>query len=227
MGLLLGVFINASFLLGIWARPSVNIQIEKVYIFFIFRLNKYKPIYFTIQFFQNAFGYELVVVTPDLGLYYPCANLFDDQIKHAALEDGNGELPVAVNCRNIKGFDFTIITVKTNFCYLFTLSNAKRVIGLAASATSKGPQVKTTEPMDSIKVTNCSTIRFNFSTWRFCQKLHGVSSRGQKVRFFHLVGVDGGMDGWMDVIVFFVHDFFYTVELIEMKWKTYHYFNKI
>ena len=29
------------------------------------------------------------------------------------------------------------------------------VIGLAASATSKGPHVKTTEPMVSIKVTNC------------------------------------------------------------------------
>ena len=29
-------------------------------------------------------------------------------------------------------------------------------IGLAASSTSKGPQVKTAEPMDSIKVTNCS-----------------------------------------------------------------------
>ena len=43
---------------------------------------------------------------------------------------------------------------------LFTLSNAKHresiVIGLAESATSKGPQVKTTEPMVSIKVTNYS-----------------------------------------------------------------------
>ena len=29
-------------------------------------------------------------------------------------------------------------------------------IGLAASSTSKGPQAKTTEPMDSTKVTYCS-----------------------------------------------------------------------
>ena len=29
-------------------------------------------------------------------------------------------------------------------------------IGLAASSTSKGPQVKTTEPINSIKVKNCS-----------------------------------------------------------------------
>ena len=29
-------------------------------------------------------------------------------------------------------------------------------IGLGARSTSKGPQAKTTEPMDSIKVTYCS-----------------------------------------------------------------------
>ena len=43
---------------------------------------------------------------------------------------------------------------------ILTLSNAKHgesiVIGLAASSTSKDPQAKTTEPMDSIKVPNCS-----------------------------------------------------------------------
>ena len=42
---------------------------------------------------------------------------------------------------------------------IFTLSNAKQGesigIGLAASSTSKDPQVKITEPMNSIKVTNC------------------------------------------------------------------------
>ena len=44
--------------------------------------------------------------------------------------------------------------------FFFILSNAKHresiVIGLAASSTSKGQQIKTTEPMVSIKVTNCS-----------------------------------------------------------------------
>ena len=33
---------------------------------------------------------------------------------------------------------------------------ASIAIGLAASSTSKCPQVKTTEPMVSIKITNCS-----------------------------------------------------------------------
>ena len=44
---------------------------------------------------------------------------------------------------------------------IFTLSITKVdwksiVIGLESSATSKGSQVKTTEPMVSTKVTNCS-----------------------------------------------------------------------
>ena len=51
----------------------------------------------------------------------------------------------------------------------YTLSNAKHkesiVIGLAASASSTGPQLKTTEPMNSIKVAKCSI------------QLGGISSR--------------------------------------------------
>ena len=49
---------------------------------------------------------------------------------------------------------------------LFTLSNAKHgksiIIGLAASSTSNGPQVKTMEPMVLIKVTYCS-IQLGFA----------------------------------------------------------------
>ena len=46
------------------------------------------------------------------------------------------------------------------FPFFFTLSNAKHGesigIGLEASPNSKGPQAKTTEPMVSTEVTNCS-----------------------------------------------------------------------
>ena len=46
------------------------------------------------------------------------------------------------------------------FFFFFTLANAWHGesigIGLAASSISKGPQVKTTEPMVKIKVTHCS-----------------------------------------------------------------------
>ena len=52
------------------------------------------------------------------------------------------------------------ITAPPIFKTLFTLSNAKHGesigIGLGASSTSKDRQVKTTEPMDAIKVPNCS-----------------------------------------------------------------------
>ena len=58
-------------------------------------------------------------------------------------------------------FDYYIILYFLEACFLdFTLSNAKHGesigISLVASSTSKGPQVKTTETMVKIKVTNCS-----------------------------------------------------------------------
>ena len=105
----------------------------------------------------------------------------------------------------------------------FTLSNAKHgesiVIGLAASSTSKGLQVKTTEPMVSIKVTYCS-IHLGWILERdgFAKNYMGSRPEVKKVQFFHLVRADV----WMDVIDFFVHDFFHTAEPIEMKLKTYH-----
>ena len=43
------------------------------------------------------------------------------------------------------------------------------VIGLALSATFKGHQVKTTEPIVSTKLTNCKTFRFNFKTCDFAK----------------------------------------------------------
>ena len=110
---------------------------------------------------------------------------------------------------------------------LFTLSNAKhggkywnRSRG---NATSKGPQAKTTEHMDSIKVTYCSIQLGRIVARNGFAKNYMGFRPGPKVRFFHLVRADG----WMDVIVFFVHDFFHTVKPIEIKLKTYHLFNKM
>ena len=87
-------------------------------------------------------------------------------------------------------------------CQVLTLSYAKKhgesiVIGLAACSTWKGPQVKTTEPMVSFEVRNCS-IQLGLILARegFSKNYMGVSSRGQKVRFFHLVRADV----WMDVL---------------------------
>ena len=75
-------------------------------------------------------------------------------------------------------------------------------IGLEASSTSKGPQAKTTEPMDSIKVIYCSF------------QLGRILARNSFTKNY--------MGSRPDVIVFFVHDFFHTIAPIEMKLKTYH-----
>ena len=92
-------------------------------------------------------------------------------------------------------------------------------LGLEASSTSKGPQAKTTESTDSIKVTYCS-IQLSWILARdgFAKNYMGSRPEAKKCHFFHLVRADG----WMDVIVFSAHDFFHTVEPIEMKVKTYH-----
>ena len=45
---------------------------------------------------------------------------------------------------------------KTFLLYPVRSMGESIVIGLAASSPSKGPQAKTTEPVDSIKVTYCS-----------------------------------------------------------------------
>ena len=58
-------------------------------------------------------------------------------------------------------------------------------IGLAARSTSKGPQAKTTEPMDSIKVTNCS-IQLGGILARdgFTKNYTGSRSEAKKRHFF-------------------------------------------
>ena len=85
-------------------------------------------------------------------------------------------------------------------CFLFTLSNAKHgesiVIGLAASSNSKGPQVKTTEPIVKIKVTNCS-IQLGWILARvgFAKYYMGSRPEAKKCHFFISCV---RMDGWMD-----------------------------
>ena len=58
-------------------------------------------------------------------------------------------------------------------------------IGLEASSTSKGPQVKTTEPMDSTKVTYCS-IQLGWISARdgFPKNAMGSRPEAKKCHFF-------------------------------------------
>ena len=93
------------------------------------------------------------------------------------------------------------------------------VFGLMATATSKGSQVKTTEPMDSIKVTSCSIqLGWTLAPDGFTKNYMGsrLIQRPKSAMF------SSSACGCMYVIVYFVNDFFNTVEPIEMKLKTYH-----
>ena len=80
----------------------------------------------------------------------------------------------------------------------FTLSNAKHGesigIGLAAISASKGPQVKTTKPMVSIKVTNCS-IQLGWILARdgFAKNYRSSRPEAKKCNFF--ISACGSMDG--------------------------------
>ena len=58
-------------------------------------------------------------------------------------------------------------------------------IGLAARSTSKGPKAKTTEPMDSIKVTYCS-IQLGWILVRdgFAKNAMGSRPEAKKGNFF-------------------------------------------
>ena len=73
----------------------------------------------------------------------------------------------------------------------FTLTNAKNgesiVIGLAASSTAKGPRVKTTEPIVSIKVTICSIqLSWILACGGFAKNYMGPRPEAKKCDFYFI-----------------------------------------
>ena len=90
--------------------------------------------------------------------------------------------------------------------------------------------------MVSINVTNYS-IQLGCILARddFAQNYMGSRPEAKKCDFFIVCVRPKPLGGapfwcnsfsWMDVVVFFVHYFFHTVEPIVLKLKTYRYFNK-
>ena len=58
-------------------------------------------------------------------------------------------------------------------------------IGLEARSTSKGPQAKTTDPMDSIKVTYCSMqLGWILASDGFAKNYMGSRPEAKKCHFF-------------------------------------------
>ena len=70
-------------------------------------------------------------------------------------------------------------------------------IGLEASSNSKGPQAKTTEPMDSTKVTYCS-IQLGSILARDGFAKNAMGSRPEAKKCHFSFSTCGWMDGWMD-----------------------------
>ena len=130
-------------------------------------------------------------------------------------------------------FFFFFDYIFTKYCFLLypMRSMGESIgIGLEASSTSKGPQAKTTDPWTQLKSHIVGFNQVEFQHMTVLRKMQwGLVQRPKSAIFtlFHLLRADRWMDGWMDVIVFFVHDFFHTVAPVELKLKTYHQFNKM
>ncbi|KAG8236978.1 hypothetical protein J437_LFUL017338, partial [Ladona fulva] len=84
VGLLIGVAINCSFLLYFWARPVIHVEHKKV-----------DP------------NHECLHIIPDAGFYFPSAEYVRIQMGHIGVQDGLGTVPVVVNCKHIKGLDYS------------------------------------------------------------------------------------------------------------------------
>ncbi|KAG8231476.1 hypothetical protein J437_LFUL000193 [Ladona fulva] len=96
IGLLLGVAVNCSFLLYLWARPEINVDHRKV-----------------------SSDHEYLLVTPDGGLFFPAIEFVRAEVCRIAVSEGGGVLPIVLNCSHLKGMDFSaaegILNIQTEF----------------------------------------------------------------------------------------------------------------
>ena len=90
-------------------------------------------------------------------------------------------------------------------------------IGLAASSTSKGPQVKTTEPMVSIKVTNLS-IQLDWILARGGFAKNYMRSRPEAKKCHFSFSACGWMDGCM-LSLFWPTIFSTPLHRLKWNWK--------
>ncbi|KAG8228714.1 hypothetical protein J437_LFUL009396 [Ladona fulva] len=84
VGLLLGVSINCLFLLHLWARPEIKVECKNV-----------------------SSSHEYILVTPDVGLYFPSIDLLRAELRKIGTNEGAGEIPIVLNCSHLKGIDFS------------------------------------------------------------------------------------------------------------------------
>ncbi|GLG94259.1 Uncharacterized protein GBIM_01501, partial [Gryllus bimaculatus] len=84
VGLLMGVAADIVYLLYLWARPNIDVEICK-----------------------SPVGGEYLIVTPDIGLPYAAVDFLRTEVCRVGEIQGAGILPLAINFKNVKSFDFT------------------------------------------------------------------------------------------------------------------------
>ncbi|XP_071444272.1 sodium-independent sulfate anion transporter-like [Hetaerina americana] len=84
IGLLLGVAINCSYLLYLWARPGLNMEHKKV-----------------------PCGREYLMITPDTGSYFPAIEYIRSEVSRIGVSEGRGVQPLVINCEHFKGMDYS------------------------------------------------------------------------------------------------------------------------
>ncbi|XP_012256607.2 sodium-independent sulfate anion transporter-like [Athalia rosae] len=86
LGLLFGVTLNMLFLLHAWARPSIHITKCK-----------------------TADGEKYILISPDIGLFYPMIGYLRTKINEVATNEGRNVLPIVLDCDSFKGIDYTAV----------------------------------------------------------------------------------------------------------------------
>lgn len=112
IGLLLGVLANLAHLIYLWARPSIAIDKCK-----------------------NERG-EYIVVTPDLGLFYPAIDHLNSIISKTVVKNSSS-LPIAINCCYFKGVDYSVLKSLSNMVEDFSHKGQKLVFFNATDEIQK------------------------------------------------------------------------------------------
>lgn len=86
LGLLFGIVFNSLYLLYIWARPRLQININSI---------------------RNI---EFLEIIPNSGLFFPAIGYMRSEINSANEVTGH-HLPIVIHCNRFIGFDYTTIHV--------------------------------------------------------------------------------------------------------------------
>ncbi|KAJ9585618.1 hypothetical protein L9F63_002588, partial [Diploptera punctata] len=127
-GLLIGIAANLTFLIYMWARPSVHMSTNKI-----------------------STGDQYIMVTPDIGLMYPAADYFSNIVFKAGISENGIFLPVVIDFEYMKGMDYTsVMTLKV---LMSTLKERQQYLILYRVK----PHIKQIFDNSDLKISCCET----------------------------------------------------------------------